>query len=148
VIRRPSAPPAAVLIALALAGTAHAVPAAGAEPERSERLVLTGPTVAIEGRPLALRVETRGALSGQPVRLLVFVDDRLLDEILTDGARAHVEVPAASLAAGRRRILVKSGSERTWTEVRVLPRAWLWGAGALLLGAAAAAAALARRRRG
>ena len=57
------------------------------------------------------------------------------------------EIPAAVLPAGSRRILIKVGTERSWVEVRVLPRAWLWAGASLLLAAAIVIAAAARRRR-
>lgn len=139
------APAAAFLVALAIAGTARAVPADDEVP--SERLVLSGPAWSIEGRPLSLAVETRGALAERAVSLLVFVDDRHVAEAKTRDNAARIEIPAAVLPAGSRRILIKVGTERSWVEVRVLPRAWLWAGASLLLAAAVVIAAAARRRR-
>jgi hypothetical protein len=102
---------------------------------------------ALEGRPLAFRVETRGALAARPVNLLVFVDGRHVADARTRGGVARVEVPATALSGGgRRRIVVKTGSERTWFDVTLLRCAWLWAGGALLLAAAGGTALLARRR--
>lgn len=137
---------AAIFVALAVAGTARAVPAADGEVP-SERLVVTGPAWSIEARPLTLAVETRGALAERPASLLVFVDGRQVAEAKTEGNTARVEVPGAALAAGSRRILIKTGSERSWIDVRVLPRLWLWGGGAVLLAGAVGIAAVARRSR-
>lgn len=139
------APAAAILVALALAATARAVPAADEEP--SERLVLTGPAWSIEGRPLTLAVETRGALAEQAVGLLVFVDGRHVAVAKTRGNTVRVEIPAAALPAGSRRILVKTGSERSWLEVRILSRASLWAGATSLVAATVGIAAVARRRR-
>lgn len=137
---------AAVLLALVLASAASAASGDAAEAAPSERLVVAARSWSFEGRPLALRVETRGALAERPADLLVFVDDRQVADARTEGGVARFELPASALAGGRRRILVKSGSERAWIEVRVLPRAWLW-TGAALLAAAAGTALLARRKR-
>lgn len=144
--RRVRAAHAAFLLALALGSAASAASADGADTVPSKRLVITARSWSFEGRPLALRVETRGALAERPADLLVFVDDRQVADGRTKGGVARLELPASALAGGRRRILVKCGSERAWIEVRVLPRAGLW-AGAVLLAAAAATALLARRKR-
>jgi hypothetical protein len=146
VSRRVRAARAAFLLALALGSTASAAPADGAEATPSERLEITARSWSFEGRPLALRVETRGALAERPADLLVFVDDRHVADARAEGGVARLEIPASALASGRRRILVKSGSERAWLEVKVLPGSWLWAGGALLV-LAAGSALLARRKR-
>lgn len=144
--RRVRAARAAVLLALALGSAASAAPADGAEATPSTRLMVAARSWSFEGWPLALRIETRGALAERPVDLLVFVDDRHVADARAERGVTRLEIPASALAGGRRRILVKSGSERAWIEVRVLPRSWLWAGGASLV-AAAGAMLLARRKR-
>jgi hypothetical protein len=140
---------AAALVGVALAAAAAASPTDAQPGQSSSRLAVEAPGWALEGRAVELRVEPRGALAGRPLTLTVVVDGHAVDRLASDGGRTRVRIDAGHLAPGRHRIGVKTGTEASFVELRVVARRALWlPAGvALLLAALAIRAALGRRRR-
>jgi hypothetical protein len=111
----------------------------------SDRLELRAPAWVLAGGGLTIEVLASGALAESRSSLVVAVDSQVVSRANLDAGRASIAVAAADLPAGRRSISVKTGSERSVVEVRVLPAAWA----AAAAGAAALVVALAwlRRRR-
>jgi hypothetical protein len=132
----------ALALGLALGLGAAAVPGA-------PTLAVDGPAWVLAGRGVELTVRQGGALAGQRLRLLLFVDGDLVERASTGGDVSRVRLSPPALAAGRHVLLVKSGSESATLEVRAVSagRAAALALTMLLLAGAAAAIRLARRRR-
>jgi hypothetical protein len=130
----------------ALVATAVGTLAVAAATARQDTLTLEARGWVVAGRPLELRIVPHGPLEGRRLTVTIFVDDERVDDVDLPRAPATFVLPTADLAAGRHRILAKTGSERATLEVRVFP-ASMGRAVALALLASAAAAFVWRRRR-
>jgi hypothetical protein len=137
-VRRPGL--AALLVAAA------AVAGCTAESTGSERLSVRAPAWSLAGRGLTLEVTASGALAERRSSLVVAVDGRMVSRESVEGGRATIAIAAEALPVGRSVISVKTGSERSVVEVRVLPVAYAFGA-AVAAAALLIAAVLLRRRR-
>jgi hypothetical protein len=109
----------------------------------SERLALRAPAWIVAGGGLTVEVRASGALAESRSSLVVAVDSQVVSRAKLEAGRASIAIAAADLPAGRRSISVKTGSERSVVELRVVPAAWA----AAVAGAAAVVVALVWRRR-
>lgn len=114
----------------------------------SDRLTAKSNAWTLAGRDLDVRVHAGSALAGRDLRLTMAVGESLVegDWRLSRGD-ATMRIPAASLAPGVNRILVKCGSERTTLAVRVVPLAWVAAGAALPIAVLLLLGSLARRAR-
>lgn len=121
----------------AAVGLALAAAAAGAAPAEPA-LAIDVRTPIFSGSELVVEVRQAGALAGRPLAVQLAIDGAAVGRFETTGSVTLLRAPAPA-ASGRHEILVKSGSRRAATTVRVWP-GWTLpaaGAGALALGALA-----------
>lgn len=129
----------AVAAGFVLAGASGAAPA---EPA----LALDVRTPIFAGSELVVEVRQAGDLAGRPLAVQLAVDGVAVGRFETTGSVTELRAPAPT-AAGRHEILVKSGSRRAATTVRVWPGWTLPAAGAAALALGAFAYGVYRRRR-
>jgi hypothetical protein len=129
----------------AAVGLALAAAAAGAAPAEPA-LAIDVRTPVFAGSGLVVEVRQAGDLAGRPLAVQLAVDGAAVGRFETTGSVTLLRAPAPT-APGRYEILVKSGSRRAATTVRVWPGWTLPAAGAALLVLGALAYGVYRRRR-
>lgn len=130
----------AAAASFALAAAASALPV---EPA----LEIDVRTPVFAGSDLVIEVRQKGSLAGHPLAVQLVVDGIAVQRFETNGGVTELRTPAPA-APGRHEILVKSGSWRAATTVRIWPGWTLPAAGAAALALGALLYGVLRRRRG
>lgn len=134
-------------LALAFALVATAAPADAADHE-DPQLAVDVPFVVWSPDQLRIEVEQRGGLVGRRMLVTVHIDDGLIGGYPTGGERTPIAVEGFTLAPGRHRLLIKSGTHAARATFRYIPPVQALGGAAVLAVAAFAGAIYYRRRKG
>jgi hypothetical protein len=130
----------------AAAGLALAAAVAAGPAPAEPALAIDVRTPLFAGSDLVVEVRQAGDLAGRPLAVQLAVDGVAVGRFETTGSVTELRAPAP-VASGHHEILVKSGSRRAATTVRVWPGWTLPAAGAAALALGALAFGVYRRRR-